>query len=138
MHRIVGEIHDLVRILMEIEEFPFATVRIFDEHPPVRFDRSDVENGIGGFLNSSSRFKHGFCLTNTGRLKMDGDYGPVQFELVDVTATVRFAGFPILQSVYTFRDRLRCTYTWPEPLLTRTHALELTAAVESNLQAMVR
>ncbi|MAB82014.1 MAG: hypothetical protein CMJ24_01085 [Phycisphaerae bacterium] len=107
------------------------------QHPPVRFARSDVENGIGGFLNSSSRFKHGFCLTNTGRLKMDGDYGPVQFELVDVTATVRFGGFPILQSVYTFRDRLRCTYTWPEPLLTRTHALELTAAVESNLQAMV-
>lgn len=106
-------------------------------HPPVRFARPDVEEGIGGFLNTSSTFRHGFCLTNTGRLKMDGDYGPVQFELVDITATVRFGGFPILQSVYSFRDRLRCTYTWPEPLLSRTHALDLTAAVESNLLAML-
>ncbi|MDG2201768.1 MAG: condensation domain-containing protein [Phycisphaerales bacterium] len=116
-----------------------ALNRQLDEkpYPPADFRSKDVIAGSTGFLGTGNRFGHGFCLTNTGRLHMDGDYGPIQFELVDVTATVRFGGFPVIQSVYTFRDRLRCTYTWPEPLLSRPHALELTREVESHLQSMV-
>lgn len=116
-----------------------ALNRQLDEkpYPPIDFTGKDVIEGSSGFLGTDGRFGHGFCLTNTGLLHMDGDYGPVQFELVDITATVRFGGFPILQSVYSFRGRLRCTYTWPEPLLSRSNAQELTAAVESHLESMV-
>lgn len=105
--------------------------------PPLEFTSGNLLDGLEGFLDTEGRFAHGFCLTNAGRLPMDGDYGPIQFEGVDITAAVRYGGMPILHSVNSFRDEIRCTYTWTEPLLTRSHALELTAAVESHLKSMI-
>ena len=106
-------------------------------HPPRTFTREDITASIAGWKDVDGRHTHGFCLTNTGLLPFDGDYGPVQFETVDVTAACRFGGFPFLLSVYTYRNRLRCTYTWTQPTTTRAHAIELTEAIESHLRAMV-
>ena len=88
-------------------------------------------------MDAEGRHTHGFSLTNTGVLEVRGDYGPIRFEEVDLTATVRWGGFPVLLSACTFRDRLRFTYTWTEPLLQRKHAEALVADVERRLQAMV-
>lgn len=105
--------------------------------PPLDFTPEDVTSAIDGWMIADGHHTHGLCLTNTGLLHIDGDYGPVQFEEVDITASTRFGGFPVLLSVYTYRKKLRCTYTWPQPILTHDHALALTQAVESHLRAMV-
>ena len=105
--------------------------------PPVDFTATDIEQSGLGWMDAEGRHTHGFSLTNTGVLEVRGDYGPIRFEEVDLTATVRWGGFPVLLSACTFRDRLRFTYTWTEPLLHREHAEALAADVESRLQAMV-
>ena len=106
-------------------------------YPPLDFTRDDITSSVGGWMDVDGRHTHGFCLTNTGLLPFDGDYGPVQFETVDITAACRFGGFPFLLSVYTYRGQLRCAYTWTQPTTTRGHAIELTEAIESHLRAMV-
>tara|TARA_Y100000589_G_scaffold331775_1_gene386971 strand:- start:637 stop:1980 length:1344 start_codon:yes stop_codon:yes gene_type:complete len=107
-------------------------------YPPLDFTSDDITSSTGGWLTSDGRHTHGFALTNTGLLRIKGDYGPVQFEEVDVTAAVRFGGFPVLLSVYTYRNRLRCTYTWTEPILSHADALSLADAVEERLAQMIR
>lgn len=104
--------------------------------PPLEFNGDDVVDFVNGFVNPPHRFNHGFCLTNSGLLPLKGDHGPIQFEAVDITASVRYGGFPILHSVYGYRGRIRCAYTWIEPLMSRDHALELTRSVESHLRTM--
>jgi hypothetical protein len=106
-------------------------------YPPLDFTREDITSSVSGWKDVDGRHTHGFCLTNTGLLPLDGDYGPVQFETVDITAACRFGGFPFLLSVYSYRGRLRCAYTWSQPTTTRAHAIELTKAIDSHLRAMV-
>ncbi len=106
--------------------------------PPVDFTAADIEASGLGWMDAGGRHTHGFSLTNMGVLELRGDYGPVRFEEVDLTATVRWGGFPVLLSACTFRGRLRFTYTWTEPLLDREHAEALVADVEGRLRAMVQ
>ncbi len=107
-----------------------------NHYPPVDFTSQDVITSVNGWLDADGYHTHGFSITNTGLLPFDGDYGLVQFETFDITAAAQFGGFPVLLSAYTFRQQLRCTYTWTKPLLTRDHVRMLTEAMESNLLAM--
>ncbi|MAT82318.1 MAG: hypothetical protein CMJ29_11835 [Phycisphaerae bacterium] len=109
-----------------------------DFYPPLDFNPEDVITSIDGWKDVDGRHTHGFSITNTGLLPFDGDYGPVQFEEVDITATLRFGGFPLLLSVYTYRHKLRCTYSWTQPTLSRSHALQLSRQVESHLRSMTQ
>ena len=106
-------------------------------YPPVDFTPEDLTTSMDGWLIDKDRHTHGFCLTNTGLLRISGEYGSVQFDQVDVTAAIRYGGFPILLSVYTYRGRLRCVYTWTEPVLSHADALSLADAVEARLADMI-
>ncbi|MCH2134648.1 MAG: condensation domain-containing protein [Phycisphaerales bacterium] len=106
-------------------------------YPPLDFTAEDVTGGLQAWADVDGRHTHGFCLTNTGLLHFDGDHGDVQFETMDVTASCRFGGFPVLLSAYTYRGCLRCTYSWPMPLVSREHGEALSEAVESHLREMV-
>jgi hypothetical protein len=90
--------------------------------PPVDFTAADLKAATEGWSDVDGRYRHGWCLTNIGKLDWTGDHPPLTTERVEMTASSHFGGFPMLIPILTHKGILRVGFTWTEPLMDRTTA----------------
>jgi NRPS condensation-like uncharacterized protein len=90
--------------------------------PPVDFTAADLKAATEGWTDVDGRYRHGWCLTNIGKLDWTGDHPPLTTERVEMTASAHFGGFPMLIPILTHKGILRVAFTWTEPLMDRTTA----------------
>jgi len=90
--------------------------------PPIDFTAADLEASVDGWNDIDGRYRHGWCLTNIGKLDWTGDHAPLTTTRVDMTAAVHFGGFPMLIPMLTHKGVLRVGFTWTEPLMDRATA----------------
>lgn len=81
-------------------------------------------------------YRHGTCSSNIGRLGFTGDHGPLTSDRIDMTTAVHFGGMPLLVVPYCHKHRLRCNFTWTEPLMLESTAHEWIDLIWSILHAM--
>ncbi len=90
--------------------------------PPIDFDQDTLSGAVEGWTDVDGRYRHGWCLTNIGKLDWTGDHPPLTTDRVEVTAAVHFGGFPMLMPMLTHKGKFRVTFTWTEPLMDRSTA----------------
>lgn len=124
-----------VRVLLEQvsgNDDPWSIARSFREKlasaivpeamPTIDFTDEDIAASGEGWTDVDGRYRHGWALTNVGRLDWTGDYPPLTTERVNLTAAVHFGGFPMLIPMLSHKGVLRVGFTWTEPLMDRRTA----------------
>ncbi|MDP6480088.1 MAG: hypothetical protein QGI75_08605 [Phycisphaerales bacterium] len=90
--------------------------------PPIDFNSEDLTAAIDGWTDVDGRYRHGWCLTNVGKLDWTGDHPPLTTDRVEMTAAVHVGGFPMLMPMLTHKGVFRVAFTWTEPLMDRSTA----------------
>ena len=90
--------------------------------PPIDFNSEDLTAAIDGWTDVDGRDRHGWRLTNVGKLDWTGDHPPLTTDRVEMTAAVHVGGFPMLMPMLTHKGVFRVAFTWTEPLMDRSTA----------------
>jgi hypothetical protein len=90
--------------------------------PTIDFTSEDLAAAVDGWTDIDGRYRHGWCLTNVGKLDWTGDHPPLTTDRVEMSAAVHFGGFPMLIPMLTHKGVLRVSFTWTEPLMDRATA----------------
>lgn len=90
--------------------------------PPIDFTADAIAAAVEGWMDIDGRYRHGWALTNVGKLDWTGDHPPLTTDRVEMTAAVHFGGFPMLMPMLTHKGTFRVAFTWTEPLMERSTA----------------
>ena len=90
--------------------------------PAIDYTPEDMHAATEGWTDVDGRYRHGWCLTNIGKLDWTGDYPPLSTDRVEMTAAMHFGGFPMVIPILTHKGILRIGFTWAEPLMDRSTA----------------